>query len=89
MVSFRLSDEEYQQLARYCLTSSDCRTLSDLARTAMHELIKTGPAPSYRELCERIEDLERQVVRLDALLSELAPARVEQREEARVQCASS
>ncbi len=41
MISFRLSDEEYEHLVNLCETQS-ARSLSDLARSAMQNLITNG-----------------------------------------------
>jgi hypothetical protein len=65
MISFRLSPEEYQRLRDTCELQG-IRSLSDLARTAMQELIASGwqPVPlsdEVRELRNRVRTLSLQM----------------------------
>jgi hypothetical protein len=68
MISFRLSPEEYQRLRETCELQG-IRSLSDLARTAMQELIASGwqPVPlsdEVRDLRHRVRTLSLQMDRL-------------------------
>ena len=58
MVSFRMSEEEYERLWSAC-AETGARSVSDLARTAVGLMI--GPAaaePAERQLEGRVRDLE-------------------------------
>jgi len=77
MISFRLSDEEYEHLVNLCETQS-ARSLSDLARSAMQSLIANGGVIGGGDrIEERLSHLDG---RLNALgeaverLSQLIPA---------------
>jgi len=74
MVSIRLSDEEFRRLRELCMTSG-ARSLSDLARDAMHRLIAgdgTGEGLPERvaELDQRLSHLQEKVSRLALLVGE-------------------
>ncbi len=77
MVSFRLSPEEYQRLRETCELHR-IRSLSDLARTAMQELIASGwhPVPltdEVRDLRDRVRTLTLQMDRLSSLVHSRPP----------------
>jgi hypothetical protein len=69
MVSFRLSEEEYESLRHICLTAG-ARSLSDIARDAVHRLIGNGGEQKkdletqLRLLNERIDAIDQEVRRL-------------------------
>lgn len=69
MVSFRLSEEEYESLREICLTAG-ARSLSDIARDAVHRLIGNGGEQKkdiesqLRLLNERIDVIDQEVRRL-------------------------
>jgi hypothetical protein len=69
MVSFRLSEEEYESLRHICVTAG-ARSLSDIARDAVHRLIGNGPEQKkdleaqFRLLNERIDAIDEEVRRL-------------------------
>ena len=73
MVSFRLSEQEYQHLITLC-TERGARSLSDLARDAMQGLLITedhkgnGLRTEVEKLTERIEEFERELKRLVGLV---------------------
>ena len=72
MISFRLSPEEYHRLRETCELQG-IRSLSDLARTAMQELIASGwqPVPlsdEVRDLRDRVRTLSLQMDRLSTLV---------------------
>ncbi|MGD0002117.1 MAG: hypothetical protein ABSE21_18625 [Bryobacteraceae bacterium] len=74
MVSIRLSDEEFRRLRELCMTTG-ARSLSDLARDAMHRLIAgdgTGEGLTERvaELDQRLSHLQEKVTRLALLVGE-------------------
>jgi hypothetical protein len=69
MVSFRLSEEEYEDLRHICLTAG-ARSLSDIARDAVHRLIDNGGEQKkdvesqLRLLNERVDAIDQEVRRL-------------------------
>ena len=76
MVSFRVSEVEYERLKAVCGTE-EVRSVSDLARLAIHRLIAdAGVKPpeqgSFRMLCERFEELVREVGRVRSMMEENA-----------------
>jgi hypothetical protein len=83
MVSFRLSEEEYESLRDICMTAG-ARSLSDIARDAVHQLIGSGGDPKkdkdietqVRLLNERMDAIDQEVRRLAAKLEPHAAAPV-------------
>lgn len=76
MVSFRVSEVEYQRLKAVCGTE-EVRSVSDLARLAIHQLIadsddKPPEQSGFRMLCERFEELVREVGRVRSMMEENA-----------------
>lgn len=75
MVSFRLSEEEYEGLKHICMTIG-ARSLSDIARDAVQRLLSNGTEPkSYsdaqlRILYEKMDALDQEVKRLGALVGQ-------------------
>ena len=75
MVSFRLSEEEYEGLKHICMTVG-ARSLSDIARDAVQRLLSNGTEPkSYsdaqlRILYEKMDALDQEVKRLGALVDQ-------------------
>lgn len=72
MVSIRLSDDEFRRLREMC-EATGARSISDLAREAMHRLVDpshnghgSGPMES------RLEQLDQKVMHLQARLDKLA-----------------
>jgi hypothetical protein len=69
MVSFRLSEEEYESLRDICLTAG-ARSISDIARDAVHRLIGSGGEQKQdietqlRLLHERVDLIDQEVRRL-------------------------
>lgn len=57
MVSFRMSEEEYERLWNAC-AETGARSVSDLARTAVGLMIGPAPEPTERHLEGRVRDLE-------------------------------
>ena len=57
MISFRLSAEEYQQLRALCF-SRGLRSVSEIARTAIHALLQNPAEVAEQSLELRIADLE-------------------------------
>lgn len=71
MVSFRVSPEEYTQLRQACSVKG-LRTLSELARTAMENLVLSSGQVipldlQVQELRDRVTALSDQIERLAAL----------------------
>lgn len=73
MVSFRLSEQEYEGLISLC-TTRGARSLSDLARDAMCRLLDAGNGSGdgveteIERLHGRMEELDREVRRLAELV---------------------
>jgi len=75
MISFRLTDEEYERFRRLCLERG-LRNVSELVRTAVNQMLETlesGPV-QRSEIEFRVGRLESQVADLN-----LALARIERR----------
>ena len=75
MVSFRLSDEEYEGLKHICITVG-ARSLSDVARDAVHQLLGNTAEPKTKwesqlaALSGRMDALDREVKRLIGLMEQ-------------------
>ena len=73
MVSFRLSEEEYEGLKHICITVG-ARSLSDIARDAVQRLLsnntesKIDGDEQLRALYERMDALDHEVKRLAGLV---------------------
>jgi hypothetical protein len=68
MVSFRVSPEEYRQFQEIC-AAHGVRSISDLARAAMDEMVASGTPPTplsreVRELRGRVRTLSLELERL-------------------------
>jgi len=81
MVSFRLSEEEYEGLKHICIAAG-ARSLSDVARDAVQHLLENGSSPrrdlsaEFRLLRERMEALDCEVKRLAHLLDQMPAGRL-------------
>lgn len=79
MVTFRLSEQEYQELLSYCLNRGT-RSLSDLAREALQELLASsngdrngdGLEIEVEKLHGRMEQLDHELKRLASLVTKTA-----------------
>jgi hypothetical protein len=76
-INVRLSEEEYEELERFCVASG-ARSISDLVRSTMHSVVKSGNrdnslASSVNEYSTQVRDLE---LRVKELAAELASFRV-------------
>jgi hypothetical protein len=73
MVSFRLSEQEYESLMALC---SECgaRSLSDLARDAMRRLVG-GAETDVQKLHGQMQELDREVRRLARMMGEQSVGR--------------
>jgi|SRR5690348_12857562 transcriptional regulator GlxA family with amidase domain len=75
MVSFRLSDEEYEGLKHICIAVG-ARSLSDVARDAVHRLLGSAAEPKTNwesqlaALSGRMDALDREVKRLISLMEQ-------------------
>jgi len=69
MVSIRLSDDEFRKLHEVCAMTG-ARSISDLARDAMHRLMAHGGCADRdgNGVCERLQTLDERVARLESLL---------------------
>jgi len=78
MISFRLSEDEYESVLSLC-ENEGARSVSDLARDAVHRLIIKDSQADFeltlRELQGRLDGLDLQVQRL-AMAVGTGPARV-------------
>jgi len=71
MISFRLSDEEYEHLVNLC-REQGARSLSDLARAAMQGLIAQGGINGGAGIEERLSHLDGRVKLLDRAVERLS-----------------
>jgi predicted DNA-binding protein len=74
MVSIRLSDDEFRRLRELC-TATGARSLSDLARDAMHRLMAgdgLGGGAAEERLTERVAELDQRLNNLQERVSRLA-----------------
>ncbi len=78
MISIRLSDEEYEGLKNLCM-SQGARSVSDLARTAMNQMLHISSDPTnggssvelrFRELHGRLNLLDRRIEQLAGRMEE-------------------
>ena len=75
MVSFRLSEEEYEGLKNVCMTAG-ARSLSDIARDAVQRLLgdatekKADSDAQLRVLYQKLDALEAEVKRLAAVVGQ-------------------
>ena len=78
MISFRLSEDEYAGLRSLC-ENEGARSVSDLARDAVHRLMRkdgqTQVETTLRQLEGRLDSLDMQVQRLTVAVGE-APVQV-------------
>ncbi len=70
MVSFRLSEGEYQQFLRLC-RASNARSISEVARSAMHRWLEGSPFNGDDHTSQKLEELEARVARLTAEVERL------------------
>ena len=70
MVSFRLSEEEYEQVIRV-VSDGSARSVSDIARMAMNELISHGIQKRDGNLLSRVGQLEQEMEQLKNKLAGL------------------
>ena len=81
MVSFRLSEEEYEGLKHICIAVG-ARSLSDVARDAVQQMIENGSSPrrdlsaEVELLTQRMEALDHEVKRLAHLLDQISLSRM-------------
>lgn len=73
LISFRLSEEEYQEMKRLCADEGS-RSLSDFVRSAFHNLInenghlETVLELKLRRLDQRLGEIQREFQELSALV---------------------
>lgn len=73
MISFRLTDEEYDRFRRLCVARG-LRNVSELVRTAVNQLIEqTGPElpPSPPEVIVRVATLESRLADLAVAVAQM------------------
>ena len=63
MVSFRLSEEEYDQFLDLC-RNSNARSVSEVARMALQNWLEQGYTNGNGDLQGKVEDLEEKLVEL-------------------------
>ena len=71
MISFRLSEQEYQQLRKMCVATRT-RSISALVRGAMQHWLTEGNNGSGNDLDQKVLALEHQVAELTAEVEKLA-----------------
>lgn len=67
MVSFRLSEEEYDGLRSLCL-SEGARSVSELARSTVCRLLGSTNGSPVLTLEKRVEELDQEIKRLSQLV---------------------
>ena len=67
LITFRVTDEEYEELRRTCVVAGS-RSISDLARTALKEIMLPSRERAQSDLAKRICDLESIVEQLKTQL---------------------
>lgn len=76
MVSFRLSEQEYEDLKLLCETGA-ARSVSDLARDAVHQLVQKDTDDqmeiALRKLEDRVDSLDHKVQYLSVTLGQSSP----------------
>ncbi len=79
MISFRLSDDEYEALKR-CCANAGVRSLSEFARLAVSDMLKANTPPSDDGFQASLSDLPRAISQLGehirALTASLQDARM-------------
>ena len=88
IVSFRLSQEEYDALKDTCIAQG-ARSISDFARSAACSLARNGNGSqneagdaTVRTLQARVEELDREVKRLAYLLEPMRPTAIKKNSKA-------
>lgn len=71
LVFFRLSEDEFKTLAQLCNSTEGTRSISDLARSAVHRLIAESQSDrvTLEHLNQRIGDLNDRLATLTSLLA--------------------
>jgi hypothetical protein len=72
IVYFRVSEEEFGQLDQLRLTQG-ARSLSDLARSAMSQMLKDSNQPPQDDIAQVLRQLEDALSEVNRRLGELAP----------------
>ena len=71
MISFRVTDEEYQQLKQLS-EQANARSMSDIARAAMQHWLRHGSTVAPDNLQVKVLELEKRIAELSAQLDRLA-----------------
>ncbi len=81
LIRFRVSPEEYESLSQFC-ASSGARSLSDLARSALQERMRSqttaheaGLIEELRKVDQTLREMSGQITELRLLLTEQAGGR--------------
>jgi len=69
MISFRLTDEEYERFRRLCLARG-LRNVSELVRSAVNQMLENSPVPDS-EIEFRVGRLESQVADLNLAVKDI------------------
>lgn len=72
MVSFRLSEEEYKQFLAVC-DAYNARSLSQVARHAMHEWLRAREEERADDMAAKLDRLERRIQLLSTRIDQLPP----------------
>jgi hypothetical protein len=72
MVSFRLSEEEYNQFRAVC-DARNARSLSQVARHAMHEWLRAREEERTDDMAAKLDRLERRIQWLSTRIDRLVP----------------
>ncbi len=71
LVRFRVSPEEYEEISRYC-AASGARSLSDVARSAVDQVVLQKGAGPQGRLMETLRAIQRDLHTLDEKLDRIS-----------------
>lgn len=73
-VYFRISEEEFHQLVNIC-PARGARSISELARTAMQEILRDNSRePEKQDVVEKLQSIDRTVSEMNQNLKRLIPS---------------
>jgi hypothetical protein len=80
VVYFRISEEDYGKLNQLC-QAQGVRSLSDLARTAVHDMLdQAAGVPTTNTVVTKLETLERMMADLNEALKSMGRTRLKPNE---------
>lgn len=77
LVYFRVSEEEFESFNKVCTEGSSARSISDLARQAVHQLVDCKPnnrlEQQVEELHQLVQNLKETITVFQTTLQKLQP----------------